>query len=231
MRSVLTSLLLALRQLADRRILAILAKSLAVSLALFAATGIAGWYLVDAALAWAGLADGTIPGANVWRGAVAGLLAAIGLWLTWRIVAMAVIQFFADDVVAAVEARHYPGIAGTARDLPMAEQAGASLRSAGRALLANLAALPVALALLFTAIGPALVFFIVNGWLLGRELQDMVWQRHRRNRAHAPPVRAGERFVLGGAIAALLLVPFANLLAPIIGAAAATHLVHRRKWS
>jgi uncharacterized protein involved in cysteine biosynthesis len=34
------------------------------------------------------------------------------------------------------------------------------------------------------------------------------------------------RFLLGGAIAALLAVPFANLLAPVLGAAAATHLVH-----
>jgi len=231
MRLVLTSLLLALRQLPDRRILRILAKSLAVSLALFAAAGFAGWYLLDAALAWAGLADGTVAGAGVWRGAAAGLLAVIGLWLIWRIVAMAVIQFFADDVVAAVEARHYPASATTARDLPLTEQAGAGLRSAGRALLANMAALPIAFALLFTAIGPALVFFIVNAWLLGRELQDMVWQRHRRDRAHAAPVSASQRFLLGGAVAAMLLVPFANLLAPIIGAAAATHLVHRRKWS
>jgi uncharacterized protein involved in cysteine biosynthesis len=34
---------------------------------------------------------------------------------------------------------------------------------------------------------------------------------------------------LGGAVVALLTVPFVNLVAPVLGAAAATHLVHSRK--
>ena len=33
---------------------------------------------------------------------------------------------------------------------------------------------------------------------------------------------------LGGVVAALLMVPFANFLAPVLGAAAAAHLVHRK---
>ena len=63
-----------------------------------------------------------------------------GLWLSWRIVAMLVIQFFAEDVVHAVEARHYPAAATAARDLTVAEQVQAGLGAAGRALLANLLA-------------------------------------------------------------------------------------------
>jgi uncharacterized protein involved in cysteine biosynthesis len=80
--------------------------------------------------------------------------------------------------------------------------------------------------LLFTGIGPALVFWAVNAWLLGRELTEMVWLRHRPSPAARAPVGRMTRFLLGGAIAALLAVPFANLLAPVLGAAAATHLVH-----
>ena len=34
---------------------------------------------------------------------------------------------------------------------------------------------------------------------------------------------------VGGIVAGMLLIPFANLLAPVIGAAAATHLVHGRR--
>ena len=36
------------------------------------------------------------------------------------------------------------------------------------------------------------------------------------------------RFVLGAIVVALLTIPFVNLVAPIIGAAMATHLVHRK---
>ena len=89
-------------------------------------------------------------------------------------------------------------------------------------------ALPVALALLFTGIGPALVFFLVNTVLVGRELEEMVWLRHRRDPADLAPVARGERLLLGGAVTALLSLPFVNFIAPILGAAASTHLIHRK---
>ena len=228
MPAVALSLILALRQLFDRRILAILLKSIAVSLVLFVAIATAGWYGVDALLAGGGLNDALFPGAGAVRGALSVIAAFIGLWLAWRLVAMAVIQFFADEVVEIVEARHYPAGAALARPLPLGAQFAQALRSTGRALLANLAALPIAAALLFTGVGTWIVFLLVNALLLGRELQDMVWLRHARERIAASPVTGAQRFMLGAVIAALLAVPFVNLLAPVIGAAGATHLVHRR---
>lgn len=228
MRDVIASLLLALGQLADPVIWRILAKSVLVTLAVFVLAGAACWYALDALLDAAGLSASLFAGADTLRGAAAALLTALGLWLTWRIAAMAVIGFFADEVVEAVEARHYPAAASAARNPSLGEQAAASLRAAIRALVANLLALPVALALLVTGVGTALLLLLVNAWLIGRELLDMVWLRHRRGNGDAPPVTAAERFVLGGAIAALLAVPFVNFLAPVLGAAGAAHLVHRR---
>ena len=226
--SVATSLLLALRQLADGHVLRILAKTLAVSLVLFVGVAIGGWYAIDFLMAWIGLDGALFAGADDVREIASLLIALLGLWLAWRIVAMAVIQFFADDVVQAVEARHYPGAAARARDLPLAEQFTTSLRAALRALLVNLAVLPFALILLVTGVGTAVLFWMVNALLIGRELQDMVWLRHRHAAAHRAPVGRGERFLLGGAVAALLAVPFVNFIAPILGAAAATHLIHRK---
>lgn len=228
MPAVFASLLLALGQLADARVLRILLKTLAVTLVLFAAVATAGWYAIDWALAWAGLGDILFAGAEGLRGVVSLLLALLSLWLAWRIVAMAVIGFFADEVVQAVEAKSYPGAAARARDLPLHEQFSTSLRAALRALLVNLAVLPFALALLVTGVGTALLFWLVNAVLVGRELQDMVWLRHRRGAADPAPVARGERWLLGGAVAALLALPLVNLLAPILGAAAATHLIHRK---
>ena len=96
-------------------------------------------------------------------------------------------------------------------------------------MLANLIALPFAIALMFTGIGPALLFLLVNAVLLGRELQDMVWLRHRTGRKDASPLARGQRVLLGGAVAGLMMVPFVNFIAPLLGAASAAHLVHRRR--
>lgn len=229
MGSVVTSLLLALGQLADPRVLRILLKSLAVTLVLFSAVAIGGWYALDWALTEAGLGDRLFTGAESLRTVASLVLALMGLWLAWRIIAIAVVGFFADEVVLAVEQRHYAQAALTARDLPVTEQLSTSLRSALRAFLINLIALPFALVLLATGVGTALLFWLVNAVLVGRELQEMVWLRHRKGKSDPAPVSRSERFALGGAIAALLALPGFNLIAPVLGAAAATHLIHRKE--
>lgn len=228
MRAIATSLLLAVGQLVDRRILRILLKSLLVSLTLFAVLAVAAWFTFDALLAWAGMDERLFTGAGAVRELAALALALLGLWLLWRIVAMGVIQFYADDVVAAVEARHYPETQLTRRRIPLREELSCAVRAAGQALLANLLALPLAAVLLFTAVGPAVAFWLVNAVLIGRELQDMVWRPHRSPSETRVPLDRTERFLLGGAVTALLAIPFANFLAPVIGAAGAAHLIHRK---
>lgn len=215
---------LSISQLGDPAILRVLAKSLLVTLAIFVALGWGLSFGFDYLLAKAGLAPES--GTGTLLATVVTLLAA---WLLFRIVALFVMNFFADDVVRAVEARHYPQAAQAARSLPLREELGNGLRSSLRALVVNLIALPFAIMLLVTGIGTALLFWAVNAWLLGRELQDMVWLRHRSDAHAIAPLSGGTRFMLGGVIAAMLLVPFLNLLAPVIGAASATHLVHRRR--
>ena len=227
MGNLIASLLRAPGVLADRAVWRILVKSLAVSLLAFALLAAGGWWLADRLLADAGLANALFAGVDGLRGAAAALLAGIGLWLGWRIVAMAVIQFYADEVFAAVEARHYPAALARARSPGMALQAQAATRSALRALAANLIALPLALALLATGVGAALVFLAVNAWLIGHELADMARLRHA-NPPGKPAIARLPRYVTGGLVAGLLLVPFVNFLAPVLGAAAAAHLTHRK---
>ena len=220
------ALALSFAQLGDPRIVRVLIKTIGVTLLVLGVSGFAAWHgmrwLIATYLAdWLGYS--TIGFASI----VTLAATIIGAWLLFRLVALAVMQFFADEVVRAVEARHYPHAAARMRDLPWREEAGQALRGFARALLANALAAPIALALLFTAIGPAIVFGLVNAWLLGRELQDMVWLRHPARASGVRPVAAPARFALGGVVALLLLVPVFGLVAPIIGAAAATHLVHR----
>jgi len=223
-----TAFFLALGQLGDPRVLRVLAKSLAVTLLLFAVIGAAGWWGLDRLLSSFGLLEarlGQVAGA---RGFIALLVVLVSGWLLWRVLALAVLQFFADEVVEAVEARHYPEALTRARPLGLHEELRQGLKGAGRALLFNLIALPFALILLITGIGTALVFFLVNAVLLGRELTDMVWLRHRHLPDAPEPVGRARRLALGAAVAGLLSIPFVNLLAPVLGAAMATHLVHRK---
>lgn len=229
MQLVIRSLVKACRQLNDPAVLRLLAKTALVTAGVFAALGIGIWWAIDAAIErWV---TANLP--NDYGETAAGIIALfvglIAAWLWFRLVAVAVLQFFADEVVAAVEARHYPGAAQHARKLPFARDLANALRGMGRTIGINLLALPVVIALMITGIGPALVLIAVNGWLLGRELTDMAWLRHCGDAPGANPVAKGQRFVLGVSIAALMLVPFAGLIAPIVGAAAGTHLVHHAK--
>ena len=218
--------LLSLEQLGDRRVLRVLVKSLLVTLALLATIGIALWLGVRAFVQWLGASAGWAEVAGA-----AAVLGGIALgWLLFRAIAIAVTGVFADEVVEAVEARHYPQALASSRPVPLARGMAMGLRSAVRALAVNLAASPIYIALLVTGIGTAIGFFAVNAWLLGRDLGDMVAARHMPPAAMTDFRKAttGRRWLLGAAGTALLLVPFVNLLAPVLGAAMATHLFHRR---
>jgi CysZ protein len=220
--------LLSLAQLGDRRILAVFLKSMLVTVALIGVLGAGLWYgatrLADR-WGWDALSGGLL-------GAVA-LLAAFGAsWLLFRAIAIGVMGVFADDVVVAVEARHYPEALATARSVSMARGIGLGLRSAGRAILVNLALAPVYVALLVTGVGTWLLFFLVNGWLLGLDLGTMVAVRHVPSAMMRDWRKTGavDRFAMGVAGTALFMVPVLNLFAPILGAAMATHLFHERRF-
>ena len=153
MSAIVSSFARALAQLADPNVLRILLKSLGMTLVGFVIVAVVGWYSFDAQLAWLGLGDTAFTGAGTLREVASLLIAILFLWFLWRVIAMAVIQFYAEDVVHAVEARHYPAAASAARELARTEQVKAALGGTARALLANAIALPFALALLFTGGG------------------------------------------------------------------------------
>lgn len=220
---------LSLGQLLDGRIAMVFLKSLAVTLVLFAGLGVGLWYGMHALSGWlaAWLGDWTASGAFADIATIALLL--LAHWLLFRAIAVGVIGVFADEVVAAVEARYYPGAHASARDLPFARSVSMGLGSALRLIAVNLLLSPLYLMLLVTGIGTAMAFFLVNAWLLGRDLGDMVAARHMRY-GELPAWRRRtrvRRFVLGAFSTGLFLVPVLNLIAPIIGAAMATHAFHR----
>src|SRR6185437_5872229 len=100
-------------------------------------------------------------------GSVATLFIA---WLIFPSMAILILGFFLDGVIASVERRHYPELPA-----PRAIGVTASLASAVRlallALLLNILALPL---YLFFPLVNIVLFFALNGYLVGREYFEAV---------------------------------------------------------
>lgn len=224
---MLRAFLLSIGQLGDPPIVAVFLKSLAITVVLLAGFGAGLWFSAGWLAASLGFGDGGGILAET-----AAVLTALGLaWLLFRVVAIGVMGVFADQVVVAVERKHYPEALAEAQDVPLGRSIAMGLGSAGRAVLVNLAVSPLYLVLFFTGVGLPVLFFIVNGWLLGHDLGEMVAARHIPRSAMKGwrGSTALQRFTLGLAGTALFLVPILNIFAPVLGAAMATHLFHGRR--
>ncbi len=221
---------LAFGDLADRRILAILIQALALTALLFIILGlVAGWLLAGSDPCDLAGFDSCPVGAGT-GGFGALLLMVAAVWFLFPGVAVGVLMGFADRIAAAVEQRHYPVAAAAARPIGIARGAAMGLKSAGRVLLFNLIALPFYVMLIVTGIGPLVLFVIVNGLAFGRDLAELAAARHgdRESRRGWLKATRGEQGLLGTLVSAMFLVPFVNLIAPIVGAAMAIHLYNRR---
>lgn len=140
-------------------------------------------------------------------------------------VASAFTGIFLDEVADAVEGRHYPHLPQAPR-APFLDTVADSLRFLGVIVVANLLAL--VLYAFFPPFAP-LIFWGMNGFLLGREYFQLVAIR-RVGAAEAKRLRRrhGVQVWAAGALMAVpLTIPVVNLLVPIVGAAAFTHLYHR----
>jgi CysZ protein len=140
-------------------------------------------------------------------------------------VASAFTGLFLEDVAQAVEDRHYPDQPHVAR-VPFFDSLVETVNFFALLVGVNVLAL-----VLYGFAGPFIpvVFWVVNGFLLGREYFTMVATR-RLGRAGAKALRrryAAQVWIAGSLMAAPLSLPLINLLIPVLGAATFTHLFHR----
>lgn len=198
-----------------------------------------GWSLVLAALVFAALwlalwlllsrtALSEIGWIEVVLDTLGGLAAIVLTFVLFPGVVAAILSLFVDRIIAAVEARHYPELPPP-RGQPWSEQITSALRFGALVIGLNVAVLPLYLIPVLNV----LVFYGMNGYLLGREYFDMVAPR----RLEIGPRRELWRyrrsgFVLAGvAIAFVSTLPFINLVAPVLAAALMTHLVETYRRS
>lgn len=222
------ALILSLAQLGDRAFLRVLLRAVGLTLLIFAAVGW-GIAVLVAQVDTTGWPEWL---AGLWNGG-GGTALTLGitillLWLTFTGIATGVSALWLDEIVAAVETRYYPDAQGT--PLGFRRETAIGLRAGLRVLFWNVLFVPLYMLLIVTAIGPLVLFVILNGWLLGREYLETAAARHLPpDAARAWPLkRPLERWGTGLVTAGLFALPLTGLIAPIIGTAFATHMYHRR---
>ncbi|MCO6187240.1 sulfate transporter family protein [Rhizobium sp. L1K21] len=188
------------------------------------------WILIRKIFIWLALPwlEQLVPGIPEWAGwigFVLGIVASIGLALALALlispVTAAIAGLFLDDVAEVVEQRDYPqdqpGVA-----MPLGQSIISALSFFGIVVLGNLIAL---LMLLIPGIN-LIAFFLVNGYLLGREFFEFAAMRYRSIHDAKAFRRQNRGTVLMGGfvIAGFLAIPLLNLLTPLFAAGLMVHL-------
>lgn len=160
-----------------------------------------------------------------WLTLIAAILASIGLALALALliapVTALIAGLFLDDVAEVVEKRDYPNDP-PGEALPLGQAIASSIKFLGVVIIGNL----IALFLLFIPGINLIAFFLVNGYLLGREFFEFAAMRFRPP-ADARAFRskhASTVFTAGLLIAAFLAIPIVNLLTPLFAAGLMVHL-------
>lgn len=224
---ILNDFLKALGQITDGRFLGVLAIGLGLTIALLVGfylifVTVIGWVVPESfSLPWIGEIT-WVDTALTWASVPVMLVLSSILMVP---VASAFISMFLETIAGAVERKHYPNLP-PARSIGIFEGLVDALKFLGVLLAVNLVAL--VLYLIFTPLAPIL-FWVVNGILLGREYAQLVALR-RSDAAGAAAFRRRHRptiFAAGVLMAVPLTIPVVNLLVPILGAATFTHLHYR----
>ena len=153
----------------------------------------------------------------------------VAIYLLFPPIATMVIGTFLDKIVQAVERDYYPAHQAS-RTIGLQETMTSAVRLGLMMMLLNLLALiPYILLFFMTAgIGTLALYLFINGYLIGREYFELVASGHHpvSGVQSLRRLKRSEIFTAGAAITGLFMVPFLNILAPIIGAAVMTHVYH-----
>ncbi len=163
-----------------------------------------GWTWITSIIAWV-LGVGVILGAGFLLAPTSAIFAGL----------------FLDEVADYVEEVHYPDQRkGT--HMPLGDSITLAIKFTLLVIFTNLVALML---FLFAGLG-VIVFFVANGYLLGREYFQFAARRYRPEKeAHALRRKHwGTVFIGGMVIAGLMAIPILNILTPVFAAGMMVHL-------
>tara|TARA_B110000438_G_scaffold11106_1_gene11063 strand:+ start:862 stop:1527 length:666 start_codon:yes stop_codon:yes gene_type:complete len=219
---------MAFGQLNDSRFLKPLLYSLGLSvlLALIALPlGYLGFeWLNQAFLAWLEGGESWWMSTIEWSLRVLGILIILIIFVfAFGTIQTAFLGLFLDDVVTAARDKNHPTIQ---LDPPpsLSKSSWASAQFLTLSLSLNALILPIVLIGWFLPPLGLIVQLIANGYLFGKEYEDIIAVRFQTE-TRLDPLK---RTIFGTATAALFLVPVLNFVAPVISAAAFTNYIASR---
>lgn len=163
-----------------------------------------GWTWITSIIAWM-LGVGVILGAGFLLAPTSAIFAGL----------------FLDEVAEHIEETHYPDHRkGTS--MPLGDSITLAIKFALMVVFVNFIAL---LLFLFAGLG-VIVFFVANGYLLGREYFQFAAMRYKSEKeAHILRRKHwGTVFMGGMVIAGLMAIPVLNILTPVFAAGMMVHL-------
>jgi CysZ protein len=210
---------LAVGQLGDPRLRAVIWQSLGLSLVLQVAIGwLAWWALQRYAVVDIGWVDSLIR----WLGGAAVVVLSLMLFpAAFGIV----VSIFLERIADIVESTHYPRL-GPARGIPIWTGIWTGVVFLVAVIALNLLMLPFYIVAIWVAGLGAVVFYAINGWLAARMYYELVGLR-RHSPAEVKAWRLANRWILwatGAAIVFLGTIPVLNLIVPVVGTAAMVHV-------
>ena len=196
----------------------LLIKVVLCSFASFLLLGVAMWFALDWLFEWLNIQNGEYLSTFLSLAIIP-----ISAFLLFRVVAVAITWIFADDIIDAVEDRYYPQKAAFGKRPGVGAGVHMAVRSIARVVGYTLLALPLYIVLLVTGVGTAIAFMLLNALLLGKDLEDMLIARHGASQGS---IQKLPRLLLGFIGTVGMLIPFFNLLVPVLATAMAVHVVH-----
>ncbi len=152
------------------------------------------------------------------------------VWFGFIVVSQNVAAFYFEGIVGRVEELHYADLLA-AKGTTVAQDAVSTIRFTGMLLLLNLLALPFYLiGLAFPPVSIA-IFYLVNGYLFGREYAEIVTLRRMPPREALAwrKANATKVWLAGALIAFGMTIPILNFLGPVIAASFMTHIFHANR--
>jgi uncharacterized protein involved in cysteine biosynthesis len=210
---------LAIRQLGDPRLRAVIWQSLALSLVLQGAIGALAWWALQR---YAHVDIGWVNGLIHWLGGAAVVVLALILFpASFGIV----VSIFMERIADIVESEHYPQL-GPARGISVWTGLWTGIAFLVAVVVLNLVMLPFYIVAIFVAGLGAVLFYAINGLLTGRMYYELVALR-RRSPADVKAWRKANLWPLwltGIAIVFLGTIPVLNLIVPVLGTCAMVHV-------
>ena len=214
--------LITIAQISEQSLRQILVKSLLISLVSIVACGLLAWVLLGKfGLLGFGFLDTFLP----WIGGA--LIVLIG-FVFFPSTIMVIGSLFSDEIIAIIEGKHYPNNIGSNR-VPVLTSIRTGLTLIIIATIINICLLPFyALGMLLPGLS-FVIFYLGNGYLIGRELFETVAQRHLPvKEARQLRKRYFLKILLGGGLSTFVAtIPLINLATPLFGIGFMVHLYHK----